>query len=115
MKRSPTYFSGIHVSLFSGVLLVLLFLFMIIPQPRYEDAVDLPKSHYIELQPHALREDAISVVITRDGRYFFHKEVLPQELPKLILDAVRQGSERRVYISADARTSYADVKAVVSQ
>lgn len=116
MRRRPTYFSGIYFSSFSGVLLVLLYLFMNGPYHRYGPPVDLSTAHHFELEPHALREDAISVSVTRDGRVFFREtDVGLDKLPGLILGSVKQGSEKTVYLSVDLRARNSDVKAVMQQ
>ena len=65
-------------------------------------------------QPGALREDAISILITRDGRVFFRgQEIDTQQLPASIWESIRGGSEIRVYLYVDLRTKMYDVNKVV--
>jgi len=64
--------------------------------------------------PKALREDAITVAVARDGRlYFGRTRVEADELPALIRRAYLQGAERKVYLKADARAKYADVELAI--
>jgi|SRR5882672_625015 len=64
-------------------------------------------------QPRAGREDAMRVVITRDGSiYFRNVKIQPSDLPGLVRRAVENGAERRVYLAVDARAQYGDAKVV---
>jgi biopolymer transport protein TolR len=69
--------------------------------------VDLPKVLHSRLVPHARREDAIVVAVTRDGAIFFGNDRIPPDiLHERISKAVKSGSEGVIYINADARTRY---------
>jgi biopolymer transport protein ExbD len=73
--------------------------------------VDLFTSAHSSLTPHAIREDALQVVMTRDGRLFLgNREVVPEELPHELRESVRAGAENRVYVMVDSRAKYGDVK-----
>ena len=62
----------------------------------------------------ANRSDAMIAVVTRDGKVYFDSDrVLPQELASRIQQCLRTGSERRVYLRADARVRYDAVKPVL--
>jgi biopolymer transport protein ExbD len=63
----------------------------------------------------ANREDAMIIVVMRDGAVYFGGErVQPEQLPSKILDCLRDHTvERRVYIRADARVFYRNVKEVL--
>ena len=66
--------------------------------------------------PGASREDAILVAVTRDGNIFFgSKNVRDSDLPALIRESVRRGSERKVYLKVDARAKYSDAALVIDQ
>jgi biopolymer transport protein ExbD len=66
--------------------------------------------------PGARREDAIKIVLTRDGTPFFrYLRVKGNDLPDKIRDAIRNGAEKRIYLEVDARARYSDVSAVLSQ
>ena len=63
-----------------------------------------------------MREDAIRITVPRDGRcYFDSTETKPEELPNLIRTKIRDGSERKVYLSADSRTRNGRVKIVLDE
>lgn len=63
----------------------------------------------------ANRSDAIVVSITRDDRIYFRADaVAPAELPTKIREYLNSGSERRVYLRADARIRYDAVKLVLN-
>ncbi len=53
----------------------------------------------------------MTVFITRDGQFYFgYRRVVQGQLPVLIREGLHDGAERRVYIFADARASYGDVR-----
>jgi len=116
-KRRPSVYPVIDLMPFLGVFLVLLIMFMCNPRPFHGDSpVDLPKARSATLQPGAVREDAIRIAVTRDGRSFFgSNKAEPGELYNLIRTAMRAGSERKVYLLADGRAKNEEVEIVVDQ
>jgi biopolymer transport protein ExbD len=97
------------------VAFVLLTIGMTLPQPSgHRSSIDLPKVTWPTSLPHAMREDAMSVVINRSGDVFFGRDrISPDQLAGLIRKGVDRGAERKVYIRADARSYYYTVKQVV--
>jgi len=74
---------------------------------------DLPLTAYAAPRPKAMREDAIRITVLRDGSIFFRNaKVDPTSLPTAVQQAVKEGAERRVYLTVDARTKYLDAKVV---
>jgi biopolymer transport protein TolR len=64
----------------------------------------------------ALREDAIIISVRWDGRICFPSfqcSVSADALPKLIREKLQQGSERRVFIRADARAKFGNVRHIL--
>lgn len=116
-KRKSTYFSGINVAAWASVEVTLLFVMMIAVPPEHSKwSVDLPQARNYAPESAARREDAMYVGISRDGRIFFRRmHVGPDELPDSIRAALQTGSEKKVYIYADARARNADVKTVIEQ
>jgi biopolymer transport protein TolR len=117
-KRSPRVYPVIDLMPFLGVFLVLLFIFMCVVPPYHASwqQMNLPKAQSATLQPGAVREDAIRIAVTRDGRFFFDSvEAEAGDLPNLIRTAMRCGSERKVYLLADSRAKNGDVEIVVDQ
>jgi biopolymer transport protein TolR len=79
-------------------------------------SVDLAKSQHFRRLPDALREDALRVVVRRDGSLFLGNQRIDREdLPGKLRNGIGGGAENRVYISADARVKYGDVKMVLDQ
>jgi biopolymer transport protein TolR len=86
------------------------------PMHRRIVPVDMPITQYSTTQPAALREDALEVAIARDGSIFLRNtRILPTELPHALRAAASDGAEKTVYVKADARAKYGDVKVVLEQ
>jgi biopolymer transport protein ExbD len=118
-RRSPVR-TAIDVSGFASIMFALLFLHMGLLLPAHSPmrslARDLPITFHAALKPAALREDAMSIVITRDGMLYFRNiKIPPKDLPDAIRVALGSGSEKNLYINADARAKYADIKAVLDR
>ena len=119
-QSSTKLISGIDVSGFAGIMLFLVCLLMV-PVGMHVDlpsrvSVDLPKAVHPRLVPHARREDAIFVAITRSGNIFFGRDLIPPDiLHDRVKEAVKSGAEGIVYVNADARTKYKNVKDVIDQ
>ena len=76
--------------------------------------VNLPKTANEISLWGARREDALQVVIPRDGKIFFGaRQVSAEELPVMLRQGVRNGAPKKVYIRADARVRYRTVIAVL--
>jgi biopolymer transport protein TolR len=116
-RRRPSVYPGIDLMPFLGVFSVLLFIIMCVIPPSHSSSssVNLPTAQSASLQPGAVREDAVRIAVTRDGRFFFDSvEAEPRELPNLIRTAMRTGSERKVYLLVDGRARNEDVEIVVN-
>lgn len=75
---------------------------------------DMAKVQHAVPMPNAKREDAIRIVVTRDGAiYLGHTETRAADLPDQIRQKVREGSERRAYVMVDQRAKNFDVENVV--
>lgn len=118
-RRPPKPFRDLNTFQFSCVTsmvaFVLLLFFMTAPTPHNGTAYDLAKVKHPISMPSADREDAIKVVITRDGKVFFGPEhINPADLPQKIVDRLKdRGTERKVYIVADMRARWGSVKPVL--
>jgi len=78
--------------------------------------VDLPKAQHAVLMPHADREDAMVIAITRDGAiYFGSGRVRLKELPTIIGESLAAGAERKVYMKVDRLAEYRVVASVLDQ
>jgi biopolymer transport protein ExbD len=117
-KRRTPLRSAIDVSAFASIMFALLFLFLGLYQPvhTFHPPADLAKGEHSSIKPDALREDALIVTVSRDGTlYFRNTKMWPADLPDAIREALRGGAKDTVYINADARAKYSDVKAVLDQ
>ncbi len=79
--------------------------------------VDLAYATSATPRPAALREDSLHLTVTRDGslfipgnNYFSGSRVSRDDLPRVLRSMLQPEVEHRVYVSADARAKYSDVK-----
>jgi len=104
---------------FESVMLALLFLLMPNTASYHtasRNSVDLAVSYNAISMPGALREDAMCINIQSDGTiYFGYHRIWRAELPDLIREGLRNGTEKKVYISADARGRYGRVIEVLDE
>jgi biopolymer transport protein TolR len=102
-----------------GIAVTLLVAFMIgtaTTPHHYGYSTDLPVSRFARQMPKALREDAQIVSIMRDGKiYFGHTPMSAGDLPDQIRERLQNGAERKVYLRADARAKYGNVKLVLTE
>lgn len=117
-NRPNNLYCRIDPSPAAAIFIALLYMFLILSAyhgtPSHSS--DLPRAIHARKLPFALREDAIEIVLTRDGSaYFCGQKVRPRFLPNQIRTAVYGGAEKRIYIRADARGKYGDVEAILSQ
>jgi len=114
-KRSNEYFAFLNLWPLIGVLLCLLFIFMIVTGPPFGTRPSiysyLPKARNGVAQRWANRDDAMHLYVNRDGTlYFGNTKVAAEDIPELIREQVKRGSEKRVYVVVDAHAQYGDVK-----
>jgi biopolymer transport protein TolR len=118
-KRQSNSYCWMDHSALLAVSLVILITFMLNPQVvegRHGGGVDLAKSAHSRLMPFAIRDDALRVAVTRDGRvYFSNSAISYDQLPGQLRDGVRAGAENRVYLLVDSRSKYAEVKPVLDE
>jgi biopolymer transport protein ExbD len=77
-------------------------------------SVDLVKTDNSFPVPGAIRADAMIISVQRDGSVFFNGDkIYPYKIPSRIRERLKAGSERRVYIAADARCKYGAVVEVI--
>jgi biopolymer transport protein ExbD len=118
-KRQSTYLSILDATGIAGIFCFLVALYsgdIGSPDHHLLPSVDLPTTAHPQSLPGAIKEVALSLCVGRDGSvYFATSRVRNAELPQLLRDAYRKGSERKVYLRADARAKYGDVKKVLDQ
>ena len=118
LRRRNELFCKVDVWGFLSVTLVLLLTFMVGTgtAPHHFAAVDLPTSIHSVRLPGATKEHALHVFVWRDGKvYLGHSQVARGDLTEMIREGVRNGAEKKVYVSADARAKYGNVTAVLEE
>jgi biopolymer transport protein ExbD len=113
-RRADPYYCAIDVTGFAAIMVVLLAIMMTphmsITQVRHL-VVDLPKVSHASTQWRAMREDAITITVSLDGKLFFRSDrVSFERLSSLIRDGLQGGAEHKVYVYADARAQYGVVQ-----
>src|ERR1700681_4834083 len=86
-KRSVLHLSIIDVSGVAAVMVFLLAMFILERSYHgwYSSAVDRVSASHSTFQPGAVKEDALVIHLTRDGRiYFGSNKVTPEQIPELI-------------------------------
>jgi biopolymer transport protein ExbD/biopolymer transport protein TolR len=119
LERENSLYCRIDLWGFLSVMVVLFFVVMV-AQTTYHDmptnAVDLTESHHATSMPGASREDAMRINIQSDGSiYFGYIRISRDDLPDLIREGIRNGAEKKVYVSADARAKYGRVIQVLHE
>ena len=107
--------SNINVTPMVDVMLVLLIIFMVItPMLQKGQSVDMAKVNNPVPMPDADKEDALLVVVMRDGRIFFGTDrVSLDDLTNKVKDRLANKVDKRIFIRADMRAKYGSVVDVV--
>jgi len=107
--------SNINVTPMVDVMLVLLIIFMVItPMLQKGQSVDMAKVNNPTPMPDADKEDALLVVIMRDGQIFFGTDrIRMDELTNKVKDRLANKVDKRIFIRADMRAKYGNVVDVV--
>ena len=112
--------SGVHSSAFSqsalGCALVLLLVAMMSNPPRHGTLVDQYLSHCATPMPAALRDDAVRVMVGRDGAIYFGGTRIPSEgLAERIRQRLESGAQHKVFLAVDQRARFADLAIALDQ
>ncbi len=76
-------------------------------------SVDLPQVTYPAPQRHASDDEAVQIMVMRDGKIVFGSALVqPEDITALVRKSVAAGAERKVYIEADANVEYGKVAQV---
>jgi biopolymer transport protein ExbD len=115
-KRRSQFYCGVDLTGLLSVELALLIIFMTVTPPYHHTTVDLPRVSRFSLQPGANRDDAIHVLVSRDGRVYLNlARIATSELHDQLCAAVKNGSEPKVYLSVDSRARNGDVEPVINE
>jgi biopolymer transport protein TolR len=107
--------SNINVTPMVDVMLVLLIIFMVItPMLQKGQSVDMAKVNNPTPMPDADKDDALLVVVMRDGQIFFGTDRIKiDELTNKVKDRLANKPDKRIFIRADLRAKYGYVVDVV--
>jgi biopolymer transport protein TolR len=107
--------SNINVTPMVDVMLVLLIIFMVItPMLQKGASVDMAKVENPVPMPDADKEDALLVVVMRDGQVYFGTDrITLDQLTQKVKDRLADKPDKRIFIRADMRTKYGAVVDVV--
>lgn len=105
----------------AGLMMTLLIILMVVAgfrPDRFSLPMELTPTNHAAPLPAATREDAIRILITRDGAFYFYiregyEEIRIADISNQIREKLRAGSERRAYLMVDQRANYGDVKPVI--
>jgi biopolymer transport protein ExbD len=117
--RATAVSASIHHLAMVSTSVLLLILMMVTAgsaYPHHVLATELARSYFATPEPSARREDVIKVTVRRDGSVFFrNSQMASNDLAVRIREAVRSGSERKVYLAVDRRTRFSDVAPALDQ
>jgi biopolymer transport protein ExbD len=125
-RRCSKLYARIDLTGLRGASLVIFVLFCMFPGPSHTAhgrfPAQLPAVLSASPDPNALRDDALQIGIRRQGDIFLFgnrnhgsiEKVGADDLPDKLHSLLLPGVEHRVYISADSRARYSDVKAAPS-
>src|ERR1700735_1463198 len=99
-KRKSMHYSNMSAVAFAGILLALLMLWIGQPVTHQKGmSVDLARVVNAHSEPGARREDAIIIAIQRDGKIYINAtQVERSDIPRIVGEYLRSGSEKKVYI-----------------
>src|SRR6266446_737110 len=107
--------SEINVTPMADVMLVLLIIFMVVtPMLQKGQSVEMAKTRNPIDMKEADRDDAVLVVVTRDGKFYLgQNKVNIDELATRVNDLLATRLEKKVFVRSDLRAKYGDVVQVV--
>jgi len=107
--------SDINVTPMADVMLVLLIIFMVVtPMLQKGVSVEMAKTRNPIDMKEADRDDAVLVVVTRDGKFYLgQNKVNIDELATRVNDLLATRLEKKVFVRSDLRAKYGDVVQVV--
>jgi biopolymer transport protein ExbD len=120
-SQSSPLFCSIDSSGF-GMAMLLVVVFVLFCEMVYAPLTDcgprpdLPQAIHTTKMPRAIREDAMVVTVFCNGWVLFgSNRVPPEELPQLIREQLKIGSEPKVYLKVDRNARHGVVERVVAE
>jgi biopolymer transport protein ExbD/biopolymer transport protein TolR len=116
-KKTAAPVSDINVTPMVDVMLVLLIIFMVItPMLSKGVNVDMVRTKNPRAMQDADKEDAVLIVVTRDGKVYLspgNKQTSPGDLPNQVKDLLANRTDKTCYVKSDARARYEVVEDVI--
>jgi biopolymer transport protein TolR len=118
-KRYPL-FSSANSSVFAqsllGCALVLLIVFIMYAPSHHGWVFDPYIAHHATSMPAAIRDDAMRVMLSRDGTiYFGNARVTSEDLAEQFRQRLESGAQRKVFLLVDRRARFEDLSAVLDE
>jgi biopolymer transport protein TolR len=119
-RKRYTVLSSVNSSVFAqsmlGCALVLLIVFMMYAPSHHGLAFDRYISHHLTSMPAAIREDAMRVMLSRDGTiYFGNAKVTSEDLAEQIRQRLESGAQHKVFLILDQRAKFGDLSVVLDE
>jgi biopolymer transport protein ExbD len=119
-SRRYTLFSSLDSSAFAqvtlGCVLVLLIVFMMYAPQHGNYVFDPYTTRHATLMPDALRDNALRVIVTRDGSvYFGNGRIALEDLAEQVRQRLRGGAQNKIFLVVDQRARFGDFSPVLDE
>ncbi len=119
-RKRYTLFSSVNSPVFAqsmlGCALVLLIVFMMYAPSHHGLPFGRYISHHATPMPAALRDDAMRVMLSRDGTiYFGNAKVTSEDLADQIRRRLQNGAQHKVFLIVDQRARFGDLSVVLDE
>jgi biopolymer transport protein ExbD/biopolymer transport protein TolR len=115
--KAPDVMATPNVIPMADIMLVLLIIFMVIT-PMLQKGVSVDMAAVLNPQdmPDADKDDAVLLVVTRDGHIFLGTtQIQMSEITSKVKDMISNRLNKTVFVRSDARAKYGDVVKVVDE
>jgi biopolymer transport protein ExbD len=115
--KAPPVMAAPNVIPMADIMLVLLIIFMVVtPMLQKGVSVDMAKVNNARDLQDADKDDAIILVVTRDGKMFLGStQVSLDDITTKIKDLIANRLDKTVFVRSDSRAKYGDVVKAVDE
>jgi biopolymer transport protein ExbD len=119
-RKRYVLFSSVNSSAFAppilGCVLLLLVVLMMYAPAHHGLAFDRYTFHHAIPMPEALRDEAMRVMLSRDGTiYFRNSKVTSGDLAERIRQRLESGAQHKVFLIVDQRARFEDLSVVLNE